>query len=412
MRKINQILDILFQIAEGQDYIEEGAVGFAGYSFIFFNQNHEVLKTHFSSFSSKVCCIGALRGSYEKLKRSVLGSENVNSLEDLLTYDFKYDLLLAGALKTLVPSLRFGGYETFYEVALFAKTPDNKFIPAMFYWGVTGTSLGSWRLEDLKELNIKLGNILPPGINITSPFDFSKEEEDEFIEALTCALDKVPVSDFQGIFDDREGISKMGVQSGNPFITQIDDRFYWYDEDTDILKKIKKPSKAYREKFWSLQDIVEEELRVLESNCPHYFKSEDQYDESEDNESENIPHFETFLWGIHVSLTVRLEELEEYKSEKVLNKPVYKDTSTLKNEEISRLAKVIINREIFHSFLVHIDIDNNFKKSKINPITKAEKMRAIYLVERVLFGIFKSYCPLDIQYFYLKKLKDYYKIKF
>ena len=405
MRKINQILDLLFQVAEGQDYIEEGAVGFAGYSFIFFNQNHEVFKTHFSRFSSKVCCIGALRGSYEKLKRSVLGYEKMHSPRDLLNYDIKYDLLLAGSLKTLVPSLRFGGYETFYRAALFAKTPDNKLIPAMFYWGVTGTSLGSWRLEDLKELNIKLGNILLPSIIITSPFDFSKEEEDGFIEALTCALDKVPVSDFQGIFDDREGISKMGVQSGNPFITQIDDRTYWYDEDTDILKKIKKPSKAYRKKLWTLQDIVEEELRVLEVNCPHYFKSDEQYDEGED-----IPHFETLLWKIHVSFTLRLKELEQYISEKIVSELLYEDTSNLKNEEIERLAKLVVNKKARQYFLVSIDVNNNLKRSKFYPITKEDKIRACPLVRRVLYGIFKSYCPIDIQYFYLKKLKDYYNI--
>ena len=253
MRKFRRILDILFQVTEGQDCIEKGAVGFAGYSFVFFSHNHEEIKTYFPSLGSKVCGIGALRGGYEKLESSVLGYEKIHTLEDLLNYDTKYDLLLAGSLKTLVPSLRFGGYETFYRVALFGKTPDKKLVPAMFYWGVTCTSLGSWRLEDLNELNNKLGNMLPSGIIITSPFDFLKEEEEGFIEALTCALDKVPVSDFQGIFDDREGISKMGVQSGNPFITQIDHRIYEYDEDTDTLKKIKKPSKAYRKKFWALQ---------------------------------------------------------------------------------------------------------------------------------------------------------------
>ena len=111
--------------------------------------------------------------------------------------------------------------------------------------------------------------------------------------------------------------------------------------------------------MYSLQDIVEEELRVLESNCPHHFKNEDHYSESELSNDEEIPQFEEFLWRIHISFTLLLEDLEEYSSEKRLNDLVYEDTSTLKNEEISRLARIIVNKKARQFFFMVFDDNKN-----------------------------------------------------
>ena len=50
-----------------------------------------------------------------------------------------------------------------------------------------------------------------------SPFNFSKVELEEFIEALTLALVKVPISDFEGVYEHDLGRKLMGLKSGRPF---------------------------------------------------------------------------------------------------------------------------------------------------------------------------------------------------
>jgi len=51
-----------------------------------------------------------------------------------------------------------------------------------------------------------------------SPFNFSKIELEEFIEALVLSLDKVPTSDFEGVYEHDLGRELMGIKSGKPFV--------------------------------------------------------------------------------------------------------------------------------------------------------------------------------------------------
>jgi len=54
-----------------------------------------------------------------------------------------------------------------------------------------------------------------------SPFNFSKIELEEFIEALVLSLDKVPTSDFEGVYEHDLGRELMGIRSGKPFVKTL-----------------------------------------------------------------------------------------------------------------------------------------------------------------------------------------------
>jgi hypothetical protein len=173
--------------------------------------------------SSKICNLGAYR---DLLKIWSSRHDKMQNLDELVLYDEKYDCLYGGALKTLLPTLEFGGYENLFDVWMFVRTPDGKQFPATFYFGASGTALGGWHSE-------KYDKIFPKSfasiINF-SPFDFSKDERESLIEALECALRKVPVSDFYGVYQHDGGNALMGVKAGVPFIIELG---YEYDK-TDI----------------------------------------------------------------------------------------------------------------------------------------------------------------------------------
>lgn len=217
-----ELISLLSRAADGDDNLQKAVVGFAGYGFFFADpfKSDEIFVTVYES--SKFAGAGANRGVAEK----ILQLEHIRSLGDLGPLEDKNDCLFAGSLKTLIPTLEFGGYEILFWVWMFIKTPDGKQFPATFYYGATGTALGGWMSyqdDDGK-------NVFPDDVNTIinfSPFDFSSEELEEFIEALELALRKVPVSDFYGVYHHDLGNDLMGVMSGIPFAIELG---YEYDE--------------------------------------------------------------------------------------------------------------------------------------------------------------------------------------
>ena len=168
--------------------------------------------------SSKFSAAGSYRYLLEDWKKMRRKDDILNSFE-LQTEKIKEDLLLAGSLKTLVPSIRFGGDELLFNVWMLVKTPDEKCFPTLFYYGASGTSLGGWRADlmnpfsDEKVFPEELESI----INF-SPFDFYNEELNHFLDALEFALKKVPISDFRGVYKHDMGESYMKVDKGKPKI--------------------------------------------------------------------------------------------------------------------------------------------------------------------------------------------------
>ena len=219
--KINHLIKLVSKAADGQESFKEGAIGFNGYGFVFrkfdyISENSFII----GDGSSKLCSVGAFRDIY---KKSLKIQNPLKSPRDLLNYNPKNDLYFGGVLKTLILKMEFGGYEQLFHVWMFVKTPQGKMFPATFYYGQSGTSIGGWA-PDYRVFLFAEERTFPQefeSIINFNPFNFSKMELEEFMEALELALDKVPVSDFEGVYEHDLGRESMGLKSGKPFVTYL-----------------------------------------------------------------------------------------------------------------------------------------------------------------------------------------------
>jgi hypothetical protein len=210
---IIKLIDLVNEASNGIDNFKEGAVGYNGYGFVFkdFKSNIPYIT---SKGSSKVFNAGSQRDSIENYKK--FGDYNIN---------IESDLLLIGSVKTLVPSIDFGGYEQLFEVWVFVNTPEKRKFPIRFYYGQSGLSIGGWN-PIYNYIDSYTGKKVFPQkfekiINF-SPFNFSNFERDLFLDALELALKKVPVSDFRGIFRHDLGSTLMGILKGKPKVRDSD----------------------------------------------------------------------------------------------------------------------------------------------------------------------------------------------
>ncbi len=238
--QIEELISLVSNTASGADNFTKGAVGFNGYGFVFKDFNCGLPYVTFRG-SGKAYGAGSHRygvenfkkfyelensteNSEEGLKKQFKRLEDLKSLDEFYTIDPEYDLLLAGSLKTLVPSLKFGGYEEFFEVWMFVKTPRDKLFPATFYYGQSGLSIGGWRPDENYVDNREkvFPNKFEKILNF-SPYDFTNFEKHLFLDALEFALKKVPISDFWGIYTHDLGNTFMGVEKGKPFIDEMED---------------------------------------------------------------------------------------------------------------------------------------------------------------------------------------------
>lgn len=417
-KKIKNIIDLTSQAADGIDNIKKGAIGFAGYGFVFRNirEMSPYTPTH---LSSKVCSVGALRGLFERVTDAVEHSIKIRDFNELYNYDMNLDLYFGGSFKTLVPTLEFGGFEIFYRVWFFAKTPDNKMFPGSFYWGPSGTSLSGWDLNEIEVIEAHIGKSFFPKefknvINF-SPFDFSKEAEDEFIEALVGALDKVSVSDFRGIHQSDDGICDMGIERGEPFIRWIDDEIYEYDEETNSLKKRKFPSEEYLIKVREFARYAEPELQILRQ-----FPSDVSVEESNEIMA-TMTYFEKELFNISLSISIDMEWLDEYNSEVIYNKMrdhLLKDIEhnnlkehidnlliKIKTDDIRPLTEKLIDKAATNIVRV-VDSDTGMPKD-FYALTSEERKKAIEIVAKVMTKIITPVKNVDntLQYVFFKKFK-------
>ena len=221
--KIEHLIELLSSAARGIDNIKEGAVGSNGYGFVFRNFDYNSLDSFFliGDGSSKFCSLGVYKYIYNK---SLRGRATKRDLEELYNCDLKPDLHFGGALKSLVSDIEFGG-EYLFEVWMFVKTPRSRIFPATLYYGQSGPSVGAWS-SDYRAFLFTDGGAFTQEFQAIinfNPFDFSDLEKEEFIEALEFSLAKVPVSDFEGIFQHDRGSELMGVKSGKPFIKSLKD---------------------------------------------------------------------------------------------------------------------------------------------------------------------------------------------
>ena len=219
--KINRLITLVSGAANGKNNFKEGAIGFNGYGFVFRDYDYDSKDSFIiGDGSSKLCSVGAFKDIYKKFLEI---QDPVKSPKDLLNYDPKFDLCFGGALRTLVPKTEFGGYERLFHVWVFVKTPKGQIFPATFYYGRSGTSIGAWS-PDYRVFLFAEERTFPQEfesmINF-SPFNFSSVELEEFIEGFKLALAKVPISDFEGVYEHDLGRRLMGIRSGKPFVKTL-----------------------------------------------------------------------------------------------------------------------------------------------------------------------------------------------
>lgn len=217
------IKDIIKQVstaAKGKDNFEKGTVGFYGYGFVFRDLNYINKFIDFHG-TGGVYHLGVTRERLKDFKR------NINVLEHLSDYDRHYDLRLIGSIRTLVPTMIFGGgYEHLFEVWMFIKTFDRRQFPATIYYGASGLSIGGWDANFAYDFthNEKFLSIFPEEFKSEvnfSPYNLSDDEKEALAEAIELGLRKVPVSDFSGIYKHDFGNTFMGIKDSKPFIIEL-----------------------------------------------------------------------------------------------------------------------------------------------------------------------------------------------
>ncbi|TXT59311.1 MAG: hypothetical protein BAJALOKI3v1_1090002 [Promethearchaeota archaeon] len=173
------LLELASEIAEEEDDIEEGAVGWKGYAFIF-----KKLEFFFKP-NERITGSGAFHIKYRNI-------ENI--------------IETAAKLKTLIPNIKFGGDEVLFDVSLFVKTPNNKKFLATFYFRKFSLGIGTLVPVGDKDPNINIWSKTPeknyPKRGIwkylnSSAGSLTEEEQIQFCRALELALAKVPKTDFK-----------------------------------------------------------------------------------------------------------------------------------------------------------------------------------------------------------------------
>jgi hypothetical protein len=199
--EIKDILKVVSNAAKGNDDIKKGIVGSNGFGFMFKDPSSTKKFYVKTAHSSKFCTLSFYREIGRKWDIDSLRREQ------------NYDIYLTGCIKTLVPSLKIGGYEHLFFSWVYILTPGGRQFPATFYFGQSGMCLGGWKCEQIKQ------GLFPKNfasIINSSPFDFSESEIYGLVDALEHGLKKVPVSDYYGVYEHDLGQTLMGIKYGKP----------------------------------------------------------------------------------------------------------------------------------------------------------------------------------------------------
>lgn len=208
--------------------LKNGVIAYGNYSFLILKE----IRCYDISAFKRLSSFGAYKGIHEKFLNDHL--KNVDEFLDQFSYDVSIDLLMVGSLKTILPTLELGGYETFFNTMVITKTPNNKIFPIVFYFGPSGIAISSTDSESqiFKILSLVFSNFTLD-FQIQNPFDLSKENLANFLSAFSSALRRVPTTDFQAIYEHDLGKELMGLHKGVPFIRE-------FHSNNELVVKTKK----------------------------------------------------------------------------------------------------------------------------------------------------------------------------
>jgi hypothetical protein len=277
---VKELIQLAQDAANGKERRDKAAIGSNGYGFCFhdFDLADGLLIT---AGSSKVCPVGSMRNFMRTYNRGL-----IKTREDFLKFDKHVDIRIAGAMKTLLPTLNFGGDELLFHAWMFVVTPDKDQFPASFYYGPSRLAIGGWNSgRDIWDTQKRFPLELKAAIKC-SPHDFSAEQKEMLAEALELALNKVNLSDFFGVFY-MDGFYKiMGVQDREPYVIGLSNPWNSFHElfITKTLRlaiditALKKQLKALRYPFEDESDL-ESSQRVDGDESIEEDMSEEELDE-------------------------------------------------------------------------------------------------------------------------------------
>jgi len=222
MLTVKRLFNLVSRAAKGEDNFKEGAVGFNGYGFVFRDFDYKSKNSFVDDTgSSKLCSFGAYKNLYKRFQAE---PGKVKFSNKLLNYDSRLDLFFGGALSHLIPKLKFGGNEFFFDVWVFVLTPKKQVFPVTFYYRQSGPSIGGWSPDYYLFNRKKKFTLDSEPIVLFSPFNFSEAELEDFLRAFECSLRKVPISDYEGVFYHGFGATLMGIRAGEPFLEDYGSR--------------------------------------------------------------------------------------------------------------------------------------------------------------------------------------------
>ncbi len=126
---IENLVRLVNQAAHGQDDLGAGVIGYGGYGFVFRNPNPngEQEPYVFTVGSSKVSAFD-IRGEINLPSRIL----NSKTFEEMISEEDLRAPIYGGIIKSLLPTVKFGGYEKLFFTWMFVKTPQRQTFPATF----------------------------------------------------------------------------------------------------------------------------------------------------------------------------------------------------------------------------------------------------------------------------------------
>ncbi|MHA1931120.1 MAG: hypothetical protein ACW96X_01195 [Promethearchaeota archaeon] len=265
MTKYEDLIKLVMKVSDSVNYFNEGAVFYEGYGFAF--RDFEDLKDFISPIDSvKLYNFSSTR---DLLIAYEAGEKDFGYMYDLGDYD---DLLLAGAVKTLVPNLKFGGDEIFFQVCIIVRTPNSKLFPIILYYGKSRLAIGGWK-----------SNFQGKFFNVS---ELTLNELDDLASKLESALLKISPSNYKGKYHCEAGTFLMGVKNHDAFIEKVEEEDYslsilildndesweYYDSYLDIIKNYLKEQNKDPSLFKNNKEIARKSFNYCLDKLVNYAK--------------------------------------------------------------------------------------------------------------------------------------------
>lgn len=203
--------NLALEASNGKDNFKQGVVGSNNFGFAFIDMKKADSLMEYNNYLSQLC---SLRDPQDFIRRIEFSNKDFS---DFLIKSNRDDIKLAGSVKTLVPSVEYGGYESLFEVVVITRTPEKHFFPLIFYYGVSGLALSAFNITSWLDKG-SFGSYFN-----YNPFNYNKQNVEILTEAFHLALLKVPSSNYFGVYNHDFGNTLMGLKGRRIINIELED---------------------------------------------------------------------------------------------------------------------------------------------------------------------------------------------